>query len=362
MEPSRLIDNRTPMVVQSLPMDDRHGREVLVVIAKITYAVSPGGFATIAAPQAPIRLEDELTSSSRWASPRYASDAIDHKLGTDVLLIGTAYPPSGRAVTDFNVSLRVEASHLAIHKVVRVYGPRVWYAGATGVVPGPAATAGPTPMVYERAFGGQDETRPGECVIDRRNPAGTGFSVDRARVLGTPAPALEDPRAPLWSRTPAPAGFGPIAASWSPRAERAGTFDEGWSRERAPLRPLDFDPRHTSVAPADLWSEGALEGDEMVEVLNATPEGTWRFRLPRYSPRFESIIRGDKQALATHLDTFLIDADAGRVELVWRASILMPMKSEHLETVRIFGAQPIPAPILAELLARSVEQETLEAS
>ncbi|MDI1437277.1 DUF2169 family type VI secretion system accessory protein [Polyangium sorediatum] len=361
MDLERITSNRTPMVVRSLLMDDRHGREVLAVIAKLTYA-APRGVATIAVTQAPIRLEDEPTSSHPWASPKYPNDAVDHKPGTDILLVGTAYPPRGKPVTEFDVSLRVEAPHRSIHKVIRVYGPSVWCRGVRGVVPGPAATATPTPLVYEQAFGGRDETQPGGIVLDRRNPSGTGFAVDRTCLVGTPAPKLEDPRVPLSSRLPAPAGFGPLGASWTPRVERAGTFDSVWARERAPLRPVDFDPRYASVAPPDLWSEEPLEGTEAIEVLNATPDGVWRFRLPRYAPRFQSVIRGVERDLPTHLDTLLIDADAGHVELTWRATTPMPRKSEHVEAVRIFGAHPIPEPILADLLRRSLERDVPEAS
>ncbi len=362
MDFDRITSNLTPMVVRSLLIDDRHGREVLTIIAKITYAVSPRGIVTIAAMQAPIRLEDEPTSSHLWASPKYPSDAVDYKPGTDVLLVGTAYPPRGKSVIEFDVSLRVDASHRSIHKVIRVYGPRVWCKGVRGVVPGPAATANQTPLVYELAFGGRDETKPGEILIDRRNPAGSGFAVDRARLVGAPAPMLEDPRAPLSSRLPAPAGFGPIAATWTPRIERAGTLDHVWARERAPLRPLDFDPRHASAAPSDLWSEEPLEGTEPVEVLNATPEGVWRFRLPMYAPRFESVIRRVKRDLPTHLDTLLIDANAGQVELTWRATTPMPRKSEHVDAVRILGAHSIPEPILNDLLSRSLDRSVSEAS
>ena len=234
MNPQRVIDNRTPMSVGCVPLDDRHGREVMVIIMKMTYEVSPASEIRAVLFGTPIRVNDVTVSearstmgaplpSPRWPSIRYPSDLVDEKPGTDVVLVGTAYPPPGRAVTEQDVSIRVETGHRTLQKTVRVYGPRVWYDGAFGAVPGPPAVLAPTPLVYELAFGGVDESAGSEMVIDFRNPAGTGAGKNRSRLIGTPAPAIEDPQQPLARSQPAPAGFGPIPAYWSPRKERAGT-------------------------------------------------------------------------------------------------------------------------------------------
>ena len=134
-----------------------------------------------------------------------------------------------------------------------------------------------------------DTTFPG-LLVERRNPVGTGLAADPARLVGQRAPVIEDPLAAIPWRTPT--GFGPIPASWSPRAEWMGTHDEAWRRERAPVRPIDFNPRASCAAPPDLWSEVPLTGDEPVEIVGATPEGVWRFQLPRYTPRFLATVRG----------------------------------------------------------------------
>jgi hypothetical protein len=356
MDLDRLCDNRTPMAVRCAPIDDRQGRDVLVVIAKMTWAVSPLGAVSIAAPSSPVRFGDVPISDKIGASIRYPSDLVEEKPGTDVLLIGTAYPSSDGA-TEQDVSLRVEARHGSIRRALKVYGPRTWQQSGlgSGLTPGPAQRLLPTPLVYELAYGGVDESDPTNILMDRRNPSGTGFAQRRLKMVGAPAPPIEDPRAPLSSRAPAPAGFAPIPAHWSPRVERMGTRDDAWRRERAPVRPLDFDLRHHSCAPPDLWSDTPLEGDEPVEILGATPEGVWRFQLPRYAPIFQSILRGQLTEHASHLDTYLIDATAGsprRVELTWRIRILLPRKTEHLETVLIFGSERLPEPLMKDLAAR----------
>jgi hypothetical protein len=368
----RFLDNRTPMTVGLIPLADRHGREVLTVIAKLTWDVSPTGVASLAVPQPDVRFSEMRAVEGIWSSVRYPSDIIDEKPGTDVVLVGTAHPPADRQVTEMDVHLRVEAAPRPLEKTVRVFGQRIYYKAMLGVAPGPPAVLGKTPLLYELALGGRDESDPAKIVLDPRNPSGVGFATDKARLIGTRAPQLE-----VTDGKSAPAGFGPIPAHWSPRSERAGTYDKTWETKRAPLRPVDFDLRHNSVAHPDLWSETPLIGDEPVEVIGATPEGAWRFRLPRYAPVFASVIlepdsadptRPPKRVEAqhpTHLDTFVIDADARCVELTWRAAIPLPRKSELVRSIVVTASNELADGLwvaarikLAEWKSRETQKET----
>jgi hypothetical protein len=337
MDLERVTFNHTPLAVRCVPLEDRRGRDVGVAIAKLTLAFSARGVVKLAEEPRGVRLADVPVSNDRWSSLRYPSDLVDDKPGTDVLLLGTAHPPAGKRVTSADVSVRVEAGRRTIGKQVRAHGPRVYYQGALGVVPGPAAELAPVPLLYEEAYGGVDDADPDRPRVEWRNPAGRGAAIDRFTLIGRPAPALEDPRDPL-----SPAAFGPIAAHWAPRRDWMGTCDEAWRRERAPIRPLDFDPRHHAAAHPDLWSEEPLLGDEPIEILGASPEGALRFRLPRFAPRFDALVDGRLIDLATHLDTLLIDADLGRVELTWRASFVLPRKPESVQAVRVRGSGMLP--------------------
>lgn len=345
MDFDRICERRVAMATRCLPIDDHLGAELCVIIAKAAYRVSPRGVVTLA--EAPIRIAPE--GGGPRGSARFPGDYVFAKPGTDVILVGTAYPPAGAAVTAVDVSLRVGSSEGAaalrptlIEKTVRVHGPRFFYQGI-GVVPGPAARLEePVPLTWENAYGGVDDSNPRRIAVETRNPVGHGFAVDRARLIGQPAPPIEDPRAPLGSRAPAPAGFAPIGPDWEPRVALAGTFDERWERERAPVLPADFDVRHNCVAPPGLWSATPLLGDEAVEVLGATPEGAWRFRLPRYEPSFACVVAGERRELVTHLDTLLIDADAGQVELTWRATIRLPRKAELIERIEVSERVALP--------------------
>jgi len=325
----RRCQNLTPMETACLPMEDRHGRAVLLTVAKLTFAVSATGEWTVLERGAPIRRADVPVSDEPYASIHYPSDYVDEKPGTDVIFIGTAYPSaSSPNATEQDVSVRVGL----LHKTIRVYGPRVYQAsGITSVTPGPARPLAPTPLRYELAWGGRDETDPHRIEVHQPNPAGRGFAESRQRLVDAPAHQLELSSTLLEANTE-PAGFGPIAGSWQPRLSYAGTYDAAWRRERAPIAPADFDPRFHCCAHPDLYSPTPLDGTEPVEVLGATPEGIWRFQLPHYQPRFISTRQGLETEHATHLDTFLIDGDERRVEPTWRVSVPLPRKATEFRS------------------------------
>lgn len=159
------------------------------------------------------------------SSLRYPSDSVPEKPGTDVLLLGTAQPPAGAEVSARDVTLRLERRPQPLEKTVTVYGPRIYYRALTGVVPGPPAALGPTPLVYELAYGGCDGP-----FSEPRNPAGMGFARDPSSLVGQRAPQLEDPRAPLTT----------TRCRWWPPTRRARssatTASRSGRRRRSPAR------------------------------------------------------------------------------------------------------------------------------
>ncbi len=330
-----VCENNTAMVVRPFVLMDRHGYDVAVLVAKLSWSVSARGEVRYAVPQRPVRGQDLRQGSDPHASLLLPSDRVDEKPGTDVIMLASAVPSADQQVSEQEVSLRLEAAGGAIAKTVKVFGPRVFAKGVVGLSPGPAEPLTVTPLVYERAAGGVDTSEPSKGVIDPRNPAGRGVAIDKSALIGSPAPQI------VCVGGQQPAGFGPIACDWSPRAERSGTHDEAWMRTRMPVRPTDFDPRHNCCGHPDLYSDEPLTGTEPVEVLGATPQGSWRFKLPAYGPRFSRTIDGHTEAVSTHLDTFLIDADAGEVELTWRASVRLPKKTERLQAITVWEDPPM---------------------
>ena len=342
MDFDRVCESRTAMSVRCLPMVDHRGVDVVVIVAKMAYRISPRGAVALAV--APVRI------TSIPAGPRGSlhcpSDYLAEKPGTDVLMMGTAYPRPDRSATEVDVTLRVGL----LDKAVRVHGPRVYCQGVRGVVPGPPGRLEePTRLLYENTYGGVDATDPRRYASEPRNPVGVGFALDRSRHVGTQAPSIEDPTLPADARSVTPAGFGPLAADWEPRVKLTGTLDDRWRRERAPVFPRDFDTHHNCCAPSGLWSATPLRGDEPVEAAGVTPDGApWRFRLPLHEPAFACVIRGERLALATHLDTFFIDADERLVELTWRAVFELPRKAELVERIEVSAAPNLPESVFPE--------------
>lgn len=318
----------------AVPMKDKDGRGLFVVILKYTFTVDRWGRIALAEDDAaePYPVDVCHGDDPAASSIKKPSDLADAKPGTDVILIGHAHAPHAQAT---HVDVRLSMG--PIRKTVRAHGLRVFQRAALGgVTAGPARPIrGPIPLVYERTWGGVDTSDPERPVAEPRNHVGRGVARDPKRLVDTEAPELEDPANPVGSRTVAPACFGAIHRHWQPRASFAGTYDDRWTETRLPLLPEDFDPRYHVTVPPDQWSPVPLRGNEPIEVLGATPEGEWRFELPRLAPAFRSTIGGVQTEHRTHLDTVLIDADQERVELTFRAAIPTPRKLELLERVAI---------------------------
>lgn len=329
------LDDSTNGESMAVPVKDKHGRDVLAVILTYTFAVGAEGGVELVSGAPPPRLIDEYNGEDpARSSIRKPSLLFDVKPGTDVILAGHAHPPRRGDASSVDVTLHVGP----IEKTVRAYGVRAWKAGAFGgVSPGPARPVKePVPLVYELAWGGYDDSDPAHIVAEPRNYVGTGVACVPRSLVGQRAAQLEDPRHPLTSSEPAPASFGPIHRHWQPRASFAGTYDQAWMQTKMPLLPDDFDARFHVSVPPDQWSPTPLRGDEPIEIRGATPEGLWRFRLPRISPGVSAFSGGRRQEHRAQLDTIVIDADARRVELSWHAAIPLPRKYEMLERVVLF--------------------------
>jgi hypothetical protein len=178
------------------------------------------------------------------------------------------------------------------------------------------------PLVWERAFGGSAYDENGQLTANEpRNPVGRGLIRNADVPSGWLLPNIEDPRSPFQgsSDRPAPLGFGPIARAWQPRAQYAGTYDDAWVRERAPLWPRNFDERFFCAAPEPLQARPHLRGGEPVVLEGLHRDGTMRFHLPtlRMLARFR--FNGSDVYRSMVMDAVIIEADTGHVTLIHRA-------------------------------------------
>jgi hypothetical protein len=307
--------NQTPFVGTVVMFPDPDGIDTLYTIVKATFEI--GQAIELAQEQIPIALAAEHYGEPAHSSIRVPSDLSLMKPGTDVLLVGHAYAPDRRSTTQMDVSLRVGP----ISKRVRVFGDRVWRLGYA--VSSPAAFD-TMPLVWERAYGGTDESR-AKVRGEARNPVGIGYRTpdredDRSELS---LPNLEDPAHPISGlrHSAPPTCFAPIAPHWEPRRSYAGTYDEHWQRERAPYLPDDFDPRFLQVAPPDQVAPGYLGGGEIVEVQGANPAGVLRFRLPIVDLSVTWLVEGSTISRSAAIDTLIVEPDHGRFQMVWRAAL-----------------------------------------
>ena len=318
------LRNKTPFAAALLPSLDKEGVDQISVLVKATYRLTSGKPLEIAEKQVPVHFADVHAGDPETTSVRYQSDSCPTKPGTDVVLIGKAYPSAKRAPVVV-VSLRV--AHL--RKVVRVFGDRLW-TRALGWVMSPALPFEEMPLVYERAFGGWDRSHPDpkQHAADERNPVGTGFAAANRneRLEGLRLPNLEDPGQCIdhWRSHPPVAGFGFLGRGWLPRRLLAGTYDAAWSEERAPLLPKDFDDRYHNGAPNDLVATPHLRGGETVQVQGASRQGILTFALP--APRLEMVLSVRREIVTPKsvLDTVIIEPDDERVVLSFRATVACP--------------------------------------
>jgi hypothetical protein len=354
------LKNPTGLAATMFLSPDPDGVDTLYAVVKGTFALSPEAQPwaepALAVEQAPVTLAPEHWADPATSSIKSASDICLLKPATDVLLVGHAHAPQGRPTTWMDVVVGVGP----VRKMVRVFGDRVWVQGPGGWAPSTPSPFTRMPLVWERAFGGRATGIDGVPHEEPRNPVGAGFRPSSVGPTdGMPLPNLENPERPVtsWALGPAPACFAPICAHWEPRRGCAGTYGAQWQRRRAPYLPTDFDPRFFQLAPPDLIAPGYLQGGEPVELHGVSPRGPIRAVLPRVRVDLAFDMDSATYPRQGALDTVLLEPDAGRMVLVWRAALPCDKQALKVSAVRVAayhvavdparGGTPHHVPILA---------------
>jgi hypothetical protein len=322
------VENFTPFTAEGEWTRDRDGAEVWLVAVRCTFRLHPDGSTAVADEQDPEVLSPTYRGDPAASSLVYDSDYYLTKPTTDVLLHGHAYAPGGEPTTRVDVTMRLGE----ISKTLRVTGDRMYEKGVLGVAAGSAQEFTRMPIIYERAYGGQEPdppANPDRPHFEARNPVGTGF----APAPGKLAPNVEYPELSLGNK---PAGLGPIPPHWHPRVKYSGTYDEAWQKERLPLYPRDLDDRFFLCSPEDQRPKAFLRGGEPVELLNLTPNGRLMFALPRVALGFETVFRGgDRVRHRGRLHTVILEPDVPRVILVWRTELACHSRALKLQKTMV---------------------------
>lgn len=325
------IKNYTPYAVKKTWGRDKEGVHEWIVAVKATFDIHSDSNLELANKQVEPLILPEYNGEAGVSSLRYDADLVSPKPTTDIVLNGTAYAPEGRPSKKFSVGLRVGP----VKKTIQVVGNRRWERGLFGLKLSPMEPVTEVPIVYERAYGGFDQTNPNpkKQRMDSRNPVGCGVEASAKNREGQPMPNFKYPMRSF--KRGGPAGFGAIDSYWSPRRELNGTYNEVWKKSRYPLLPKDWDPHSLLCSPPDQRPDKHLRGGEQVELINLTPGGLLRFTLPKvylfFRTRFVTRFGVRIEEHRSRLVTVIIEPDYPRIFMVWHSWLAVHTDGDYLE-------------------------------
>ena len=352
------ILNKTPFQAALALVTDQHGAEKVTVAIKGTFKIpARHGEVRLAGEQLPVLYTDEYYGEPGKSSISYPADLVLGKVNTDIGLVGSAHSPGGKPVKRVAASLRVGR----LQKSIMITGDRQWKKRA--LMPGFSMTD-PTPftempLIYERAFGGIDQTHKNKKKHgwDKRNPIGTGFRLNGNAVENSIVPNLEDPNHLIshWKDKPPVACYGFIEGSWEPRLKFAGTYDDAWLKNQFPLLPVDFDLRFFNSAPPDLVAKRFLKGGERVQMVNLSKKGVVEFNIPKLEISLMFRLGETRNDQKADLWTVVFEPDEDRFYMVWGGSFCVGKQPSRMKYVKV--EMDVEAHTLSQLKADSQDKE-----
>lgn len=299
------------------------GRELLVVVVKATFTIPDEGQEPVPAKQqVPLVEADVFAGEPGLSAPLFECDFAPRKPKCDVILNGTAYAPGGKPAESVPVMLQVGS----MSKSFNVVGHRAWVRDPFGWKATRPVPFAKMPISYGVAFGGRDLSDPDGKNHRWYGPnhAGVGFhsNLYPPLVEGKPLPNTEEIGRPVGSPDGRyrPMAFGPIGRAWEPRYKLAGTYDQNWLDNVCPFLPADFKDEYYQCSPPDQQVPHPKGGEEVV-LVNLTPRGRLSFKIPFLDVPVAFFVReGDVDEAPAVPDTVVLEPDAGRFTVVWRAT------------------------------------------
>lgn len=317
------FENKTPYEGGRYVIQDRNGKDLLVIVIKATFDFTHEGRLNLADNQLPVEPADQYYGDPETTGIRYASDVTFGKKATDIALVGHAVAMKQKTRQTI-VSLSVGK----LRKKISVFGNRYWKSPLSPLRFSSPEPFEKIPLTYERAFGGKDlsHKKDKHHEYEARNPIGSGFRAKKTGIKrkGQPLPNLEDPSSLIKSpkQRPIPAGLGFICPFWEPRLGYAGTYDEDWQKNRMPLLPEDFDPAWCHAAHPDMIYPGFLQGNEEINIKGVSEKGPYEFFLPGIRPVCKvRFITEEDGTPEMNIEKLFIDADNEQAILVWTAEM-----------------------------------------
>ncbi|NUP05588.1 MAG: DUF2169 domain-containing protein [Polyangiaceae bacterium] len=306
------MEDRGALPFSTLLWQPRPSTWLVTIVCKATFSIEPGE-AKLAKTQEPVYEHDAYWDDDSKRSLSTTTDLVPTKPKAEVLVVGHAFAPQGKAVGSLVARVVVDT----LDKSVEIVADRS--VGPDGTVyQGPRFSR--MPLVYERAAGGPQTWNP--VGIDPNN---------RDKFGRAPLPNLAPVGRGDDTMTPFdPIGFGPIAPSWPVREAKLGyrraSFASGqWQNE--PL-PEGFDLSFFNAAPPDQQLDSIPE-NASIRLENLHPQHMMlATRLPGVRPRFIVTKRGDVERPKMRPDTLLIDTDRALLVVTWRGHFTVEHQSE----------------------------------
>lgn len=308
---------------------DRQGHETLVVMVKGSFAFSQGK-SELAEEQIAINWEDQYAGDPASSGLILATDMLPTRPSTGITLTGHAIAtrPNTRRM---EVGIRVGA----LQQLAVVMGDRSGY----GAIDSPAPFER-IALNWENAFGGCDTSHEKEKHHEAlpSNPVGKGFIAKNSQLSAgkVKLPNIENPSNLLRNagERPTAVGFAPIAPVWEQRRQYAGTYDEAWQTQRAPLLPDDFDDRFLQCAPPQLTSDGYLTGNEECAILGMTEEGRLNFALAATRAPTIGVRMGPTGKVSNPmLEAIHFNTDLQTYTVLWKSMINVHGKLEQIDNI-----------------------------
>lgn len=332
------ILNKTTFEAALALNTDQDGAEKVTVAIKGTFKIPPRyGDVRLADEQLQVLYADEYYGEPGKSSIKYPADLVLGKFNTDIGLIGIAHSSGGKSVKRLLVSLKVGT----LKKTIMVTGDRQWQESAflPGFYMTDPAPFKEMPLIYERAFGGVDQTHKNEKKHgwDKKNPIGTGFRLNKNTVENHRLPNLEAPDHLIshWKDKPPVACYGFIDGSWEQRLQFAGTYDDRWLENQFPLLPMDFDVRFFNAVPPDLITKGFLKGGEPVQMVNLSKKGILEFNLPKLEISLMFRLGETRNYQKANLWTVVFEPDDDRFYMVWGGSFCVGKQPSRMRYVKV---------------------------
>ncbi|BFI65229.1 DUF2169 domain-containing protein [Yersinia wautersii] len=338
------LDNQTPYVAERGWIRDINGAEVWIVVVKATYDILPDGTTLLSSRQQAVNTGTVFYPESDEL--RYEMDLGPEKSATDIILNGHAWSSGNRQVTSLPVGLKVGP----VCRLARVYGDRIW----DGNTYGQPSTFTQFPLRYiHMSSGSLEDNYVNPLGIKQDSNPKKGQSrlpnIEFISKSGDPEDLL---------------GFGPVPRHWPGRRCYAGTYDQHWQDNRAPLLPEDLDPRFWQISSPMQYGAGRLKGKEVVTLANLTPpefsaSELLSFAIPRLSLNFRTrFFDGSTMVHRGSIHTILIEPDYPRLSVVWHTALPCHRQVNQLDSTTITEKKRLMVKV-SELPTRFAEWERL---